>query len=239
MNFLRHPQSTAELATLDALLADRHSAWWDGFYADRARPVPFFGSAPDECLHEWLADGLNAPHGTALDLGCGNGRNAVLLARSGFAEVTAVDYSQAAISWATQRASEAGVSLRLQQASVFDLELATGGYDLVYDSGLFHHLPPHRRDSYLQLVAAALKPGGHFGMVCFRPEGGSGLSDAEVYERRSLGGGLGYSEPALREIWEGSTLFRIRQLRQMKPQRPAESGLFGEGFLWAMLAQRT
>ena len=149
-----------------------------------------------------------------------------------------VDYSPAAITWATQRADEAGVSLRLQQASVFDLSLAPGTYDLVYDSGLFHHLAPHRRDSYLQLVAAALKPGGHFGMVCFRPEGGSGLSDAEVYERRSLGGGLGYSEPALRATWDGNALFRIRQLRQMKPQRPAESGLFGESFLWAMLAQR-
>jgi hypothetical protein len=27
---------------LDGLLADTGGSWWDGFYADRARPIPFF-----------------------------------------------------------------------------------------------------------------------------------------------------------------------------------------------------
>jgi len=46
-------------------------------------------------------------------------------------------------------------------------------------------------------VRAALKPGGSYGLVCFRPEGGSGFTDQQVYERASLGGGLGYSEDHL------------------------------------------
>lgn len=75
---------------LDRLLvddADRRraggSGWWDGFYADRDAPIPFFVAKPDESLVSWLERGLIAP-GRALDLGCGPGRNALHLASLGF-----------------------------------------------------------------------------------------------------------------------------------------------------------
>jgi len=236
MEMTAKPTSTApkELTELDVLLADRQSDWWDQFYANRAKPVPFFGSEPDECLSEWLGGDLVPRGGAALDIGCGNGRNAVLLARSGFT-VEAIDYSQAAIAWAGQRVREAGVAVRLHHASVFESGLKPRSYDLIYDSGCFHHMPPHRRDRYARLVAAALKPGAWFGMVCFRPEGGSGLSDDEVYDGGTLGGGLGYTDARLHEIW--GRLFNIHELRQMRPQAVG-SGLFGEAFLWALLAQK-
>jgi hypothetical protein len=89
---------------------------------------------------------------------------------------------------------------------------------------------------YVELVVRALKPGGWFGLTCFRPEGGSGYSDDEVYVRRSLGGGLGYTEEQLRKIW--SQGLQVRVLRQME-EPSAESGLFGERFLWVLLAQKT
>jgi len=83
--------------------------------------------------------------------------------------------------------------------------------------------------------ANALRPGAWFGLTCFRPEGGSGFTDAEVYERGSLGGGLGYTEERLRTIW--STRLDVQILRQMnKPG--ADSGLFGEDFLWVLLARK-
>jgi SAM-dependent methyltransferase len=221
------------LAMLDALLANRGSQWWDGFYEDRAKPVPFFTESPDENLAEWVETALPQT-GKALDLGCGNARNAIFLARRGFA-VEAVDYSETAIKWATERIRNAGVAVQLRCQSVFDLKVDAGSYDLIYDSGCFHHLPPHRRRTYVERVCTALKPGGWFGLTCFRPEGGSGLSDYEVYERRTLGGGLGYTEERLREIWSNG--LTVRNIRQMK-KPGAESGLFGEDFLWALLAQK-
>lgn len=233
-----HLDATA-IAALDAQLTSESSPRWDRFYADRARPCGFFGTAPDESLHGWLMDGriarpgTTAPH-TALDLGCGNGRNAVFLAQQGF-EVTGVDFSPQAIAWAQQRAAEAGVALTLHNQSVFDAPVATGRFALVVDSGCFHHMAPHRRAGYVQLVHDSLAPGGLFALTCFRPEGGSGLTDAQVYERGSLGGGLGYTEDELRQHW-GSTL-SILELRQMYAPA-AGSGLFGEPFLWVMLAQR-
>jgi len=220
-------------AELDALLAERQNEWWDEFYANRAKPVPFFGSEPDESLSTWIGDGL-IPPGRALDLGCGNGRNAIFLAKSGFS-VEGVDYSRTAIEWATQRAKEADADVHLRNASVFDAPIPPSTYDLVYDSGCFHHMPPHRRSAYVALVAAALKPGGWLGMTCFRPEGGSGLSDDEVYERRTLGGGLGYTDTQLRALWSGP--FEISILRQMQ-ESPPGSAVFGKSFLWVLLARK-
>jgi len=222
-----------ELLALDALLVAQDSERWESFYQDRAKPCPFFCTFPDESLAQWMAQGRLRP-GRAIDLGCGNARNAIFLARNGFS-VEAVDYSQSAIDWATERVMEAGVDVALRHECVFKLDLPTGGYDFVYDSGCFHHIAPHRRAAYVERVVRALKPGGWFGLTCFRPEGGSGFSDDEVYVHRSLGGGLGYTEAQLRTIWSHG--LQVRVLRQM--EKPgAESGLFGERFLWALLAQK-
>lgn len=206
---------------------------WDSFYQDRAKPCPFFVAFPDESLAGWIEEGLIRP-GRALDLGCGHARNAVFLARHGFV-VEGVDYSDTAIEWARERAAEAGVAVSLARRNVFDLELDAATYDLIYDSGCFHHLPPHRRSGYVDLVARALKPGGWFGLTCFRPEGGSGYSDVEVYQRGSLGGGLGYTEWRLHDIW--SKGLQVRLIRQMR-KPSADSALFGEDFLWVLLAQK-
>lgn len=88
---------------------------------------------------------------------------------------------------------------------------------------------------YGDLVTRALKPGGWFGLTCFMPHGGSGYTDAEVYERRSLGG-LGYTEVRLREIWSAG--LQLREVRPMAKPDPG-SDLYGEDFLWVLLAQKS
>ncbi len=222
-----------ELAELDALLVTHEHHWWDAFYEDRAKPCGFFGTSPDESLAEWVREGTIRT-GRALELGCGNGRNAIYLARQGFA-VEGVDYSQRAVDWAKERSNEAGLKIALTCDSVFGLDAPVGAYELAYDSGCFHHIPPHRRNQYVDLVVSALKPGGWFGLACFTPEGGSGYSDDEVYQRRSMGGGLGYAEARLRQVW--SRGLQIRVIRPMRKQSP-DSQFFGETFLWALLAQK-
>lgn len=74
----------------------------DGFFSDRAKPCPFFVEWPDENLAEWFHKDLLVP-GHVLELGCGNGRNALFLTELG-CRVDAVDFSQEAISWASERA---------------------------------------------------------------------------------------------------------------------------------------
>jgi SAM-dependent methyltransferase len=220
-------------AALDALLAHQDPGRWDSFYADRSRPVPFFGPDPDENLVAWIDDG-HVRHGKALDLGCGFGRNAVHLARHGF-DVHGVDYSETALAWGREAAQQAGVQVDFVRSDVFGLQLAEAAYDLVYDGGCFHHIAPHRRAQYVALVVRALRPGGTFGMTCFRPEGGSGFSDDEVYERGTLGGGLGYTGEQLRAIWSPGLV--VDELRPMR-KPAAGSGIFGEPFLWVLRARK-
>ncbi|MFI9173039.1 class I SAM-dependent methyltransferase [Streptomyces lincolnensis] len=230
------------LALLDGLFApeadrwtDRGAAWWDGFYADRSKPVPFFVAKPDENLVSYLDRGL-LTGGRALDLGCGPGRNALHLAARGF-DVDGVDLSPAAVEWAGERARETGTGVRFHCGDAFALTETdlTGPYDLIYDSGCFHHLPPHRRITYLGLLDRLLAPGGHFALTCFAVGGmGSELPDADFYRRARLEGGLAYTADSLR--WIFSDLDEV-ELRRMRDE-PGESERFGEAFLWAGLFRR-
>lgn len=230
------------MTLLDGLFApeaDRWTAgaadWWDAFYADRSRPVPFFVTKPDESLASSLERGLIAP-GRALDLGCGAGRNAVHLASLGF-QVDAVDLSPTAVAWAGERAREAGAGIRFLCGDAFALagtELA-GPYDLICDSGCFHHLPPHRRISYLALVENVLATGGHLFLTCFAAgEMGSELPDADFYRESGLQGGLAYTPESLRRIFSGMTEVELRRMRDELPESPH----FGEPFLWTALFRR-
>jgi SAM-dependent methyltransferase len=225
------------LDTLFAPEADRWTAeasqWWDRFYADRSRPVPFFVDKPDETLVSYCESGQIRP-GRALDLGCGPGRNAIFLAEQGF-EVDAVDLSATAIEWARERARAAEVNVSLYCADAFTLEALTGPYHLIYDSGCFHHLPPHRRISYLGLLERTLASGGFFGLSCFAAGSmGSELSDVDLYRRGQLHGGVGYTPESLRWIFSQLTEIALRRMKDESPDSPS----FGEPFLWAGLFRR-
>ncbi|WP_404961913.1 class I SAM-dependent methyltransferase [Streptomyces sp. 147326] len=231
------------LRLLDGLFApeaDRWTAggasWWDGFYADRSKAVPFFVSKPDENLVSSVERGLVTP-GRALDLGCGPGRNSLYLASRGF-EVDAVDLSPAAIAWAEERAREAGAEVRFHCGDAF-APAATGlagPYDLIYDSGCFHHLPPHRRISYLALLDRALAPGGQLALTCFAAGAmGSELPDEAFYREAGLQGGLAYTPESLRAIFADLTEVELRRMND----EDAESPVFGEAFLWTALFRRS
>jgi SAM-dependent methyltransferase len=209
------------------------AAKWDEFYADRSRPVPFFVAKPDECLVSWLSSGVLKP-GRALDLGCGPGRNAIELVSRGF-DVDAVDLSSSAIEWGEARAAEAGVAVRFHRADIFSVSLPHEQYDLVYDSGLLHHLPPHRRVSYLDLLSRVLAPGGHLAVTCFAAGAmGSERSDADLYRAGTLEGGLAYDPASLRWIFSDYTEVELRPM----VEQPDDSASFGEPFLLSGLFRR-
>ncbi|MFF0477190.1 class I SAM-dependent methyltransferase [Streptomyces sp. NPDC004284] len=231
------------LTLLDGLFspgADRWTKggadWWDGFYADRDKPVPFFVAKPDENLVSYVEQGLLPAGGKVLDLGCGPGRNALYLASAGY-EVTGVDLSPTAVAWAEERAREKGAeNVRFLCGDAFTAAL-DGPYDLVYDSGCFHHLPPHRRISYLALLDRVLAPGGHFALTSFAAgEGGMGseLPDADFYREGKLHGGLAYTDTSFRAIFADLTEIELRRMHDQS----ADSPTFGESFLWTGLFRR-
>ncbi|WNS41345.1 class I SAM-dependent methyltransferase [Paenibacillus sp. MMS20-IR301] len=220
------------LKMLDALFREE-GEWWDQFYADKNKGIPFFKDQPDENLVEYFDTGCITP-GKTLELGCGGGRNAVYLAKQG-CSVDAADISRAAIDWGTDRAATHQVKVNFSCCSIFELELEPASYDLIYDSGCLHHIYPHRRASYLELVDRMLKPGGYFGLTCFAAGSmGAEITDWEVYRQRSMRGGLGYTEEKLKTIFSGLELIRFRRMRETAPGEE----LFGEAFLWTALFRK-
>jgi SAM-dependent methyltransferase len=234
------------LAMLDKLLLDKlqdnyqdrwlehQGQWWDRLYSNRDARIPFLVDWPDESLVSHFESGELGP-GRVLELGCGNGRNARYFASQG-CQTDAIDFSRQAISWAKEKQACTDRPITYICKSIFELKIREPEYDLVYDSGCFHHLPPHRRSGYLELVKSALKPTGRFALVCFTPDGGSRLSDLEVYQGWKLadgfGSGLGYTSSQLKEVFTRS--FEILSLRKMR-EVAADRKLFGKDFLWTAL----
>ncbi|MCG7384644.1 class I SAM-dependent methyltransferase [Paenibacillus sp. ACRRY] len=209
--------------------------FWEPFYENRDRPIPFFPNKPDENLVEQVNSGL-LTGGKAMELGCGPGRNALYLTQAGYS-VDAYDLSETAIAWAKERAAEMQLDVNFECRSVFELE-PQQEYDLVYDSGCLHHLLPHQRIPYIQMITDALNPGGYFGMTCFAPGfGGLGgpetvMNDWEVYQERSMKGGLAFTEEKLRYLLEDP--FECVELRPMQAMGK-EDHRFGLQILWVTL----
>jgi len=149
--------------------------------------------------------------------------------------VDAVDLSPVAVTWGQERAREAGVDVGFHCGDIFSVKLPPSQYDLVYDSGCLHHLPPHRRVSYLNLLDRVLAPGGHLGLTCFAAGAmGSELPDEEFYRHAQLYGGLAYTPEALRWIFSDFTEIRLRPMNEQPPGAP----VFGVPFLLTALFQR-
>lgn len=127
---------------LDVYLHDSET-FWNEFYSNCERNIPFFENKPDENLVNYVKLGfLNA--GKALELGCGTGRNAIFLAENGY-KVDAVDLSEQSIKWANERATERNLEINFINQNIFELNVEHAKYDLIYDSGCFQHIAPHRR----------------------------------------------------------------------------------------------
>jgi 2-polyprenyl-3-methyl-5-hydroxy-6-metoxy-1,4-benzoquinol methylase len=217
---------------LDEIVKKWDSGWWDRFYSDKSRPVPFFRCIPDENLHAYVQDHIFRP-GRVLDIGCGPGRNAIYLAKCGFS-VDAIDFSAASIAWAKENAKKEHARVNFICDSIFNYTAALGSYDYIYDCGCLHHLKPHRRFQYLKIVFGLLKPGGYFGLACFNPKGSAPLSDYAVYQEGTMRGGMGYTEQKLKAVLVD--YFEILEFRQMKEIKDGD--LFGEDFLWAVLMKK-
>lgn len=119
--------------------------------------------------------------GRALDLACGEGRNAVWLAERGW-DVTGVDYSKVGIDKARRLANARGVSGQWHVADVTKYAPAPESFDLVIV--MYLHLPEASRRQAFRHAAAAVAIGGTLLVVGHDitnlSDGYGGPSDAAV-----------------------------------------------------------
>ena len=129
------------------------AGFWHGFYTERDQ---VWSGNPNTQLVREVSD--LAP-GTALDIGCAEGADAIWLAQRGW-RVTATDISAVAIDRGRAQAETAGVGDRIEwEQHDLGVSFPDGQFDLV--SAQFFHSPIGRpRDGMLQRAAAAVAPGG-------------------------------------------------------------------------------
>ena len=119
------------------------------------------------------------PPGRALDLACGEGRNAIWLAQRGW-DVTALDFSARGVERGRQAATEAGVEVTWVVGDALTHDLPE--VDLVVVAYL--QLEPSERRTALRRGWAAVAPGGHLFVVAHDSsnltEGTGGPQDPSV-----------------------------------------------------------
>lgn len=113
--------------------------------------------------------------GRALDIGCGRGDNAIMLAMNGF-DVTGIDLVKDAIADAKAKAIEHHVKVNFVVGDVLKLDqlFNEDEFNIVIDSGLFHVMTDEERPVFVKQVHRVLKVGGKYFMLCFsdkEPEG--------------------------------------------------------------------
>lgn len=139
--------------------------------------------------------------GTAVDVACGRGGNALLLAAAGL-DTSAWDFSTVALARVEHHALEAGVPVRTECRDVVASPPAPESFDVIVVSHFLDRtLAPH--------LAAALRPGG--------------LLYYQTFVRAAVDGG-GPSNPAYR-LAEGELL---RLFADLQPLVYREEGLVGD-----------
>jgi SAM-dependent methyltransferase len=103
---------------------------------------------------------------SALDLGCGEGRHTILLARHRY-EVTALDLEPLALRKARSSVRRAGLEARFVAGDALHLNFPAAAFDLVLDYGCFHHLVTRDWARYRRGIARILKPEGHLLLSVF------------------------------------------------------------------------
>jgi ubiquinone/menaquinone biosynthesis C-methylase UbiE len=138
--------------------------FWNDVY--KGTP-PWDISYPQPAFQALMQSGEIKP-GRVLDIGCGRGENAILLAMNG-CEVTGIDLAKEAISDAKAKAKERRVKVNFTVGNVLQMDrlFKESEFDIVIDSGLFHVMADEERLLFVQQLYRVLKEGGKYFMLCF------------------------------------------------------------------------
>ena len=126
---------------------------WNARYAGEDY---LFGTAPNRFLADQAR--MLPPHGHALAIADGEGRNGVWLAQRGL-EVTSVEFAPAAIAKAHRLAAQCGVSINIVQADLATWDWGGPRFDVVV--GVFFQFAcPALRAAIFRRMQDVLLPGG-------------------------------------------------------------------------------
>ena len=122
------------------------------------RPGYYWGKTPSATCYRVLQ--MLPPHRQLrlLDIGCGEGRNAVFFARNGY-HVTAFDTSPKGVEKTKQLAVDAGVPIEAFVADINCFRLADP-FDVLFSTGVLQYVPAERRKDLFANYRQFTSPGG-------------------------------------------------------------------------------
>jgi len=122
------------------------------------RPGFYWGRKPSQTCYRVLQ--LLPPDRPLrlLDIGCGEGRNAVFFARNGY-QVTAFDTSPKGVEKTWELAADAGVPIEAFVADINEFRLAES-FDVLFSTGVLQYVPPEQRHELFSNYREHTRPGG-------------------------------------------------------------------------------
>lgn len=153
--------------------------FWQNLFEQRTTPWDRGAASPQ--LHAWLQGGALQPC-RILVPGCGKGHEVLALAAAGF-DVTALDYTPAAVAEVQQRLKHAGLRAQVLQADVRTW-LPASGFDAIYEQTCLCALHPDDWAVYAAQLHRWLVPGGRLFalfMQTLKPGAAEGLIQGPPY----------------------------------------------------------
>ena len=158
------PKLAAALnTTVDALLGYRGvAADYDNRYNTEGY---YWGLMPNRICYDIMKILPPIKPYRVLDIGCGEGKDAVFFAKCGYA-VTAFDISESGIEKAKKLAEHNRVEVNFFRADIFDYR-PDNEYDIIFSSGVFHFIPPNQREDVCNSLKAHTSNNGINAMNVF------------------------------------------------------------------------
>jgi SAM-dependent methyltransferase len=137
------------------MIDDDRRRYWD----ERHAGGDFEGRGPNPTLIEAVS---RLEPGSALELACGSGTNAIWIAKQGW-RTTATDWSPVGLGHGRRQAEAAGVSVEWLERDLFAWKPEPRSRDLV--AIVYLHMPPDERVPIYAAAADAVAPNGHLVIV--------------------------------------------------------------------------
>jgi 2-polyprenyl-3-methyl-5-hydroxy-6-metoxy-1,4-benzoquinol methylase len=139
------------------------SSHWETAYQEADS---LFGLHPDSTLVEHAS---LVPEGKVLDLGMGEGGNALFFAKRGY-DVQGIDISSTAVNRALEHASSRSLRLQAEVADITNLIIQADSYSLIIASMVLQFFTQAVSEQIIKRIQTGLKPSGIVFIAVFSTE---------------------------------------------------------------------
>jgi SAM-dependent methyltransferase len=133
-------------------MVKKSSAWEEAYRSVKS----LWGLEPDHTLVDYAT---LIPKGAVLDLGMGEGRNALFFAKMGY-EVEGVDISQTAIERCIERAENANLKVKAEVGDLREVDIPLGRYSLIIAAWVLNFFKKTEVEGIIKKIRNGLKKGG-------------------------------------------------------------------------------